>query len=100
MICLHTQNDIMKNCSAKLGLDWAALNTCGDQAQSGAGQQLMVQSAAVSAADDVSYGLQGLPVVHVEGMSGKEHVKTLQPIPITCGPTPIEVLKVRPKRTA
>ena len=42
----------------------------------------------------VSMG-KGLPVVHIEGMSGKQHVKTKQPIPVTCGPTPIEVLEVK-----
>jgi hypothetical protein len=85
------KNDIMKNCSSKLSIDWATLNKCGDTAQSDKGQKLMEVSAAYSASLGVKYGLQGLPVVHIAGMDG--HVDTKQPIPITCGPTPLEVLK-------
>jgi hypothetical protein len=85
------KNDIMKNCSAKVGLDWAALNHCGDTAQSQDGQTLMEASAAVSAKDKVHYGLEGLPVVHVAGLD-TAWVRTKQLIPIVCGPTPTEVL--------
>ena len=81
----------MQNCSTKLGIDWPTLNKCGDTAQSPQGQALMEVSARYSDSLGVKYGLQGLPVVHIAGMDG--HVGTKQPIPITCGPTPLEVLK-------
>ena len=65
-----TKNDIMKNCAAKLGLDWRELSACGSGPR---GQMLLTQSGTVSKDRHVEYGLQGLPVVHVNGVEIKTH---------------------------
>ena len=89
----YQKNDIMKDCAATTGIDWAALEAC---ATGAVGEQLLIASANASTAAGVVYGLQGLPVVHiVNGATGGDtRVKTKQPIPIVCGPTPKEVLAV------
>jgi hypothetical protein len=78
-------NDIMKNCAAKVGLDWAQLNACGTGPQ---GDALMAASATRSNNDGVTYGVDGLAPIFVNGVK----VATKKPIPIVCGPTPDEVL--------
>jgi hypothetical protein len=100
----------MKNCAAKLGLDWGDLSACGGGAR---GQALLTQSGAISKKRHIEYGLQGrfiipylkhcrvgdmpgcdlcpkpksshagLPVVHINGVE----IKTHKPIPIVCGPS-------------
>ena len=47
-------------------------------------------SGSVSKMRKVEYGLQGRPVIRVNG----DHVKTKRPIPIVCGPSPEEVRAV------
>ena len=76
----YTKNDIMKNCAAKVGLDWGELSACGSGAR---GQALLLQSGTIAKNRHVEYGLQGLPVVHVNGVL----IKTHKPIPIVCGPS-------------
>ena len=82
-----SKNSIMRDCAAKLNMSWAELSACGAGAR---GQALMTGSGEVSKMRKVEYGLQGLPVIRVNGV----HVKTKRPIPIVCGPSPEEVRAV------
>lgn len=65
-----TKNDIMKNCAAKLGLNWGDLSACGSGSR---GQMLLTQSGTVSKDRHIEYGLQGLPVVHINGVEIRTH---------------------------
>ena len=66
-------------------LSWASLTSC---ATGAVGEQLLEESARYTHAHNITYGTQGLPVVVVNG----QVVRTHQPIPLECGPTPKEVL--------
>jgi hypothetical protein len=81
-----TKNTIMRDCAAKLNISWTELAGCGLGAR---GQALMAGSGQVSKQRKVEYGLQGLPVVRINGVE----VKTHKLIPIVCGPSPEEVRK-------
>ena len=50
------KNTVMKDCAAKVGLDWSALNGCGTGPL---GQQLMEESSKVSNARKITYGADG-----------------------------------------
>jgi hypothetical protein len=75
-----TKNDIMQRCAKQVGLDWGELSACGGGAR---GQALLTQSGEVSKQRHVEYGLQGLPVVRINGVL----VKTHKLIPVVCGPS-------------
>ena len=77
-------NNIMKSCAAQVGLPWDQLHACGTGPE---GQQLMEASSRVSNDDKVTYGLDGLAPIYVNGVK----VKTRQLIPLVCGPTPKEI---------
>ena len=68
----------MRGCAAKLNMSWTSLADCGLGAR---GQQLLAASGQYSKDHKVEYGLQGLPVVRVNGVE----VKTKKLIPIVCG---------------
>lgn len=78
------KNDIMERCAGLVGLDWQELHQCGTNAT---GQTLMAASSTVSNKDGVTYGLDGLAPLYVNGSK----VSTKQAIPVVCGPTPAEV---------
>ena len=80
----YQSNDIMKLCAEKSGLSWEKVHTCGTSEQ---GQQLMERSSTQSNADGITYGIDGLAPIFLDG----EKIKTKQIIPLTCGPTPEEV---------
>ena len=77
-------NDQMETCAGAAGLDWAALHACGTGAE---GQALMERSSTRSNEDGITYGVDGLAPMYVDGAK----VKTKHLIPIVCGPTPDEV---------
>lgn len=80
-------NGILEGCARDLQLSWSELEGCATGA-SGRGEQLFEASSNHAYGAGVFYGLQGLPVVHVNG----QRVHTRQLLPLTCGPTPAEVL--------
>ena len=55
---------LLRDCSARAGLDFDALSACATGAE---GAALMDASARYASAQGVSYGMQGLPVVRVNG---------------------------------
>ena len=77
----------MKNCANKVGLDWEKLNTCGTGPQ---GDALMAASATRANDNGITYGVDGLAPIFVDGIK----VKTKKLIPVVCGPVPDEVKKV------
>ena len=81
----------MKDCAAKLGLDWGVLNSCGAVASGSGvgGDALMALSASRSNSDGVTYGVDGLAPIYVNGVK----VKTKRLIPLDCGPTMAEITK-------
>eukprot|EP01060_Flectonema_neradi_P030857 TRINITY_DN4561_c6_g1_i1.p1 TRINITY_DN4561_c6_g1~~TRINITY_DN4561_c6_g1_i1.p1 ORF type:complete len:239 (+),score=43.44 TRINITY_DN4561_c6_g1_i1:47-763(+) len=83
------KNDVMKNCAAQTGLDWTTLQDC---ANGPLGETLLEQSANISIKNGIHYGAQGIPVVHIKSNTTDIHVKTKEPEPIVCGPTPKEVM--------
>lgn len=78
------KNDLMKQCASATGLPWDELHKCGTSAQ---GQALMEASSSRSNAAGITYGVDGLAPLFVDGVK----VKTKQLIPIVCGPIPKEV---------
>lgn len=80
----YTKNDIMRRCADSSGLSWDALHSC---STGPLGQQLMADSARRSNAAHVTYGVDGLAPIYVDGV----RVKTRKPIPVVCGPVPDEV---------
>eukprot|EP00037_Helgoeca_nana_P017401 m.165039 g.165039 ORF g.165039 m.165039 type:complete len:323 (-) comp23975_c0_seq2:1584-2552(-) len=85
-------NDILKDCAATVGMDWGALGQCANGPE---GDMLQRASAAVVNTRQETYGTRGLPVVTIMGASGASvHVTTTQKVPLFCGPTPLEVLRV------
>lgn len=79
----YEHNDVMKNCSAQVGLEWTELHEC---AINGTGEALMVISAERSNSDNITYGVDGLAPIYVDGVK----VHTKEPIPVVCGPVPRE----------
>jgi hypothetical protein len=77
-------NDIMKACAAKVGIDWPTLNACGTGPL---GDALMAASVTRSNEDGITYGVDGLAPLYVDGV--KTETKKL--IPLVCGPVPDEV---------
>ena len=90
-----TRNHIMQRCAQKLGISWPGLVQC---ANGTAADALQRASAGVCRARGMTYGTKGLPVVTIgaEGAPPSDAVvvHTTQKIPLFCGPTPMEVLKV------
>jgi len=86
-----TKNDVMKDCAAQVGLDWGKLNGCGAAASGSGvgGDALMALSAGRANGDGVTYGVDGLAPVFVNGVK----VPTKRLIPLDCGPTMQEVKK-------
>merc|ERR1712080_621146 len=68
------KNDIMKDCSSKLGINWGNLQQC---AQGEMGKQLLFASASVSRSQGATYGTKGLPVVYVRSSNGTSTVVRL-----------------------
>ena len=83
----YQHNDDMKNCANKVGLDWEKLNACGTGPQ---GDALMAASATRANDNGITYGVDGLAPIFVDGIK----VKTKKLIPVVCGPVPDEVKKV------
>ena len=90
-------NRIMRDCAARVGLDWHELQAC---AATGAaeGDALQHASAGVCRARNATYGTKGLPVVTLTlsgpaGTAAPVRVETKQAIPLFCGPTPLELLR-------
>ena len=90
-----SSNDIMKTCAGKTGINWEQLQQC---ANGPAALELQKRSAEASRAAHAAYGTKGLPVVYITSPNGTQvQVKTAQPgapLPLYCGPTPLEVLRV------
>eukprot|EP00035_Acanthoeca_spectabilis_P000197 m.71700 g.71700 ORF g.71700 m.71700 type:complete len:290 (-) comp10077_c0_seq2:1224-2093(-) len=85
-------NEIMKRCALDLGFDWSALQRCVDGHD---GDVLQTASAAAVEERGDTYGTKGLPVVTVASSTGHVvRVTTTQKVPLFCGPTPLEVLRV------
>lgn len=80
----YTKNNIMEECAARVGLDWTALHACGIGPL---GDALMAASATRSNSDGITYGVDGLAPIYIDG----QKVKTKELIPIVCGPTPKEI---------
>ena len=81
----------MKDCAAQVGLDWGALNSCGAAASGSGvgGDALMALSAGRANSDGVTYGVDGLAPIYVNGIK----VATKRLIPLDCGPTMKEIKK-------
>eukprot|EP00039_Didymoeca_costata_P003120 m.65195 g.65195 ORF g.65195 m.65195 type:complete len:238 (-) comp11717_c0_seq2:1619-2332(-) len=80
----YNKNSIMETCAKSTGFDWTELHQCGTSSK---GQRLMELSSAHSNADGITYGVDGLAPIYLDG----QKIKTKEPIPVVCGPTPTEV---------
>lgn len=83
---IFEKNTVMQDCATELGLDWESLHEC---ATNGTGQHLMEMSSTKSNNDGVTYGVDGLAPIYLDG----EKIHTSMPIPIVCGPVPSEIKK-------
>eukprot|EP00035_Acanthoeca_spectabilis_P011147 m.196166 g.196166 ORF g.196166 m.196166 type:complete len:157 (-) comp15247_c0_seq6:2989-3459(-) len=80
----YVKNTVMQDCARKVGLNWDILFACGTGP---AGQMLMEKSSTVSNQRHITYGVDGLAPIAVDGTV----VTTKNPIPVVCGPVPREV---------
>eukprot|EP00040_Diaphanoeca_grandis_P039678 m.259780 g.259780 ORF g.259780 m.259780 type:complete len:248 (-) comp38674_c0_seq1:361-1104(-) len=78
------KNDILRECAARVGFDGDKLFACGTGPL---GQQLMEASSTISNKDGITYGVDGLAPIYLDGVK----IPTKNPIPIVCGPVPKEV---------
>ena len=80
----YTKNNQMKTCALKYGYDWNQLHNCGTSSM---GQHLMEISSNTSNHNGVTYGVDGLAPIYLNGIK----IQTKQLIPFVCGPTPKEI---------